>query len=101
MSTARSMVLRSVHLPPEMDERLRTLAFSLRVSKADLIRGFVAKELERIEREFGRELSERDRERLLQSLGSSAELPEPERRRGEETMRRMRVAAEESALSRS
>jgi hypothetical protein len=42
METQGAMVLRSVHLPPEMDEALRTLAFELRLSKADLIRKFVS-----------------------------------------------------------
>lgn len=97
MSTARSMVLRSVHLPPEMDESLRTLAFGLRVSKADLIRGFVSRGLEWVEREFGGEVSDDDRQRLMRELGSP-ELPEAERRKSDETMRRMRLSADESVL---
>jgi hypothetical protein len=35
------MVMRSIYLPPEMDERLRTISFVTRRSKADLIRQFV------------------------------------------------------------
>jgi hypothetical protein len=35
------MVMRSIYLPLEMDERLRTISFVTRRSKADLIRQFV------------------------------------------------------------
>ena len=35
------MVMRSIYLPSEMDERLRTISFVTRRSKADLIRQFV------------------------------------------------------------
>src|SRR5712671_6950852 len=38
---ANGMVMRSIYLPPEMDERLRTISFVTRRSKADLIRQFV------------------------------------------------------------
>ena len=38
---ARPMVLRSINLPAEMDEQLRSLAFYLRRPKADLMRHFV------------------------------------------------------------
>lgn len=40
MSTSR-MVLRSIHLPEDTDEALRTVAFQLRLSKADLIRQLI------------------------------------------------------------
>lgn len=94
MNSTRAMVLRSVHLPPAMDEELRTLAFGLRVSKADLIRGFVNVGLERMHEEFGREASEVDRDRLLEALGHP-ELPESEWKKSEENMHRMRLAADE------
>lgn len=40
MSTSR-MVLRSLHLPEDTDEALRTVAFQLRLSKADLVRQLI------------------------------------------------------------
>jgi predicted DNA-binding protein len=36
------MVLRSINLPPELDDQLRAVAFALRRPKSDLIRMFVA-----------------------------------------------------------
>jgi predicted DNA-binding protein len=38
----RRMVLRSINLPPELDDQLRAVAFVLRRPKSDLIRMFVA-----------------------------------------------------------
>ncbi len=53
METHGAMVLRAVHLPPEMDEELRTLAFDLRLSKADLIRQFVRAGLANLQQQRG------------------------------------------------
>jgi hypothetical protein len=39
------MVMRSVYLPEDMDLRLRQVAFTLRRSKADIIRAFVSRGL--------------------------------------------------------
>src|SRR5262249_22254896 len=41
----RPMVLRSINLPPELDDQLRAVAFALRRPKSDLIRMFVAEGL--------------------------------------------------------
>ena len=40
-SDTRNMVLRTVFLPPALDDQLRDVAFHLRVSKGDLIRSLV------------------------------------------------------------
>lgn len=37
----RNMVLRTVFFPPDLDDKLRDVAFSNRVSKGDLIRSLV------------------------------------------------------------
>lgn len=42
------MVLRTVYLPPELDEKLRVWAFRTKVSKGDVIRQAIAKELQTI-----------------------------------------------------
>jgi len=44
-----NMVLRSVYLPEEVDDRLRALAFLQNRSKGDLVREFVQAGLERSE----------------------------------------------------
>ncbi|MFM0282368.1 hypothetical protein P0D75_30605 [Paraburkholderia sediminicola] len=50
MENTSRMVLRSVHLPMEMDDQLRILAFRLGISKADLIRKFVEDGLQVVQR---------------------------------------------------
>jgi hypothetical protein len=48
--TGENMVLRTVYLPPELDEALRRQAFHSRRSKGDLIREYVARGLGQEER---------------------------------------------------
>jgi hypothetical protein len=45
---SEKMVLRTVYLPPELDEKLRVWAFRTKVSKGDVIRQAVARELETV-----------------------------------------------------
>lgn len=40
------MVLRTVYLPPELDEKLRVSAFRAKLSKGDVIRRAIARELD-------------------------------------------------------
>lgn len=53
---AEKMVLRTVYLPPSLDEKLRMQAFRNKVSKNDLIRKAVERELADVPA-FGKELS--------------------------------------------
>ncbi len=70
MADSKAMVLRSVHLPPEMDDRLRSLAFVLRCSKADLIRNFVGRGLTDMAQRLGPMPSEQTREQILKEVQS-------------------------------
>jgi hypothetical protein len=93
-----SMVMRSVYLPPDMDEALRNLAFQLRLSKADLIRAFVAGGLNDVVRRLGPKPDEARIAKVAAALGAGR-LPEAERRRSQVAMERFRAAAAESARS--
>ena len=92
MAESRPMVLRSVHLPPEMDEQLRSLAFAMRLSKADLIRAFVDKQLGALRRDLGDRPSEQALAEAALSLRAGT-LPESQVQSSEEVMNRMGVAA--------
>ena len=73
--STRPMVLRSVHLPAELDEQLRSLAFHLRRPKADLIRFFVGDGLQELTRRLGRDPSPEAMAKVAEEL-RSYELPE-------------------------
>lgn len=45
ITESERMVLRTVYLPPDLDEKLRVWAFRTKVSKGDVIRQAVAREL--------------------------------------------------------
>jgi len=47
------MVLRSFHLPQSMEDELRGVAFTLRCSKADLLRYFISRELSQFKQQHG------------------------------------------------
>ena len=96
MAEPRPMVLRSVHLPPEMDEQLRSLAFAMRLSKADLIRAFVEEGLVALTRDLGESPSEQALANAALSIKTGGALPESQVQSSQETMNRMRVAAERS-----
>ena len=69
------MVLRSINLPADMDEQLRTLAFQLRRPKADLVRYFINAGLTQLTRSMRLNPSPEVLERLGQQIaegGSSA-----------------------------
>ena len=51
--SASTMVLRSFHIPQDLEDKLRSLAFQLRCPKADLVRHFVAKGLDELTRQSG------------------------------------------------
>ncbi|MBV8034136.1 hypothetical protein [Roseateles sp.] len=86
-----SMVMRSVYLRPEMDAELRNLAFQLRVSKADLIRAFVAEGLKEMQRHLGANPDEQKIARIAATVGS-AQLTPQEAERSEAAMERIRAA---------
>lgn len=44
--SSERMVLRTVYLPPELDEKLRVSAFRAKLSKGDVIRRAIARELD-------------------------------------------------------
>ena len=54
------MVLRTVYLPPALDEKLRVQAFRSKVTKNDLIRRALERELSEVP-EFGREPAKSER----------------------------------------
>jgi predicted DNA-binding protein len=69
------MVLRSINLPTDMDEQLRSLAFQLRRPKADLVRYFIDVGLTQLSRSMRQNPSAEALERLGQQIaegGSSA-----------------------------
>jgi predicted DNA-binding protein len=69
------MVLRSINLPADMDEQLRSLAFQLRRPKADLVRYFINVGLTQLTRTMRQSPSPEALERLGQQIaegGSSA-----------------------------
>ena len=69
------MVLRSINLPADMDEQLRSLAFQLRRPKADLMRYFINAGLTQLTRTLRQNPSAEALERLSQQIaegGSSA-----------------------------
>jgi hypothetical protein len=96
--TTPSMVMRSVYLPPDMDEALRNLAFQLRLSKADLIRAFVVGGLNNVARGLGPTPDEARIAKVAEAL-STGRLPEAERQRGQVAIERFQAAAAESARS--
>lgn len=53
MEDADTMVLRSFHLPQGMDDQLRGLAFSLRCSKADVLRFFIDQGMRSLSDQYG------------------------------------------------
>jgi predicted DNA-binding protein len=63
------MVMRSIYLPLEMDERLRTISFVTRRSKADLIRQFVDDGMMNLASRL-RRVREEDFERAARESGS-------------------------------
>jgi hypothetical protein len=93
-----SMVMRSVYLPPDMDESLRNLAFQLRLTKADLIRAFVAAGLNNVVGSLGPRPDEARIAKVAEAL-SAGRLPEAERQRGQVAIERFQAAAAESARS--
>lgn len=48
---ADTMVLRSFHVPQALDDEMRSLAFALRCSKADLLRFFITNQLRDLKRQ--------------------------------------------------
>jgi predicted DNA-binding protein len=69
------MVLRSINLPADMDEQLRSLAFQLRRPKADLVRYFINVGLTQLTQSMRQSSSSEALERLSQQIaegGSSA-----------------------------
>ena len=60
------MVLRSINLPTDMDEQLRSLAFQLRRPKADLVRYFINVGLTQLSRSMRQNPSAEALERLGQ-----------------------------------
>jgi len=93
--TNPSMVMRSVYLPPDMDEALRNLAFQLRLSKADLIRAFVAGGLNNVVLSLGPKPDEARIAKVAEGL-AAGRLPEAEERRSRVSMERFKAAAAES-----
>jgi len=68
-------VLRSINLPAELDEGLRTVAFVLRRPKADLMRYFISTGLAQLTQRMGSKPSEetlRDLARKVEEHGSLA-----------------------------
>ena len=65
-----SMVLRSVHLPPELDEELRAIAFDLRLAKADLIRAFLQHGLDDVKPMLANARTPVSRSLLVERLGA-------------------------------
>jgi predicted DNA-binding protein len=86
------MVMRSVYLPPEMDESLRNLAFQLRLSKADLIRAFVSSGLNQVAQSLGSQPDEERVAAVAQQL-SAGRLPVAEQQRSQVAVERFRAAA--------
>lgn len=64
----RPMVLRSVNLSLEADERLRKMAFALRRPKSDLIRAFIDQGLRRLSEGIGENPSAHTIERITADL---------------------------------
>lgn len=93
--TNATMVMRSVYLPPEMDSSLRALAFQLRLSKADLIRAFVASGMQSVQRRLGPNPDEAAIAKTAVALGG-AQLSVQEVRRADAAMERMRSAVAQS-----
>lgn len=62
------MVLRSINLPADMDEQLRSLAFQLRRPKADLVRYFINVGLTQFTRNMERNPSAETLETLRQQI---------------------------------
>jgi Ribbon-helix-helix protein, copG family len=94
-ATKPSMVMRSVYLPPDMDEALRNLAFQLRLSKADLIRAFVAGGLNNAVRSLGPKPDEARIAKVAEGF-APGRLPEAEERRGRVSMESFKAAAAQS-----
>lgn len=70
---ARPMVLRSVNLPPEMDDELRTMAFALRCPKADLIRFFIDRGMKAMVERLGPKPSDRTIQDVVSELEGVSE----------------------------
>ena len=96
--TNTTMVMRSVYLPPEMDSALRSLAFQLRLSKADLIRAFVASGMKEVQRRLGSHPDEAAIAQVARSLGDS-QLSAQEIQHADAVMKRMQAAVTDSQRS--
>lgn len=48
-SSTQNMILRSIYLPPKVDQTLRAIAFTRQISKGDLMRSLIDEGLKRIE----------------------------------------------------
>jgi predicted DNA-binding protein len=89
----RPMVLRSINVPPEMDEQLRRMAFVLRRPKADLIRHFVSKGLIEMTKQLGSNPTDDAIEQCIAGLDANGR-SDAERRGIGKDLVRMRQAME-------
>ena len=89
MTDQALMVLRSFHIPPEMDDALRTVAFKERRTKAEVIRTYIEEGLRR---------SMGGNSKLVENLPDSAEFARTERKvKSAAVMRARRVMVAEEA----
>jgi predicted DNA-binding protein len=83
----RAMVLRSINVPPEMDEQLRRMAFVLRRPKADLIRHFVSKGLIEMTKRLGPNPTDDALERFSAELDANGRSDAEQRGIGKDLVR--------------
>jgi hypothetical protein len=84
----RRMVLRSINLPPELDDQLRAVAFVVRRPKSDLIRMFVAEGLKHLMKHL-RSVSEKDMPNEAEKISRDVPYSEEEQKRLKEDFARI------------
>lgn len=87
-----TVVMRSIHLPLDVDAKLRGLAFNLKCSKAELIRYFVKEGMDALIEELG---NDPEAIKLFTERLAHDPINQQIKQQSDEDLERMRQAAEE------